>query len=765
MPDLLEAETLSDDPTEDEPVPEGQSDYGPNNERLPPQLVEALRSAITERQLQEKFSRRREVMRDRKLRFYEQGHQYLFWNNTSGGFAIASPGGLITNAQNQSVQCPNYVDSYNIFQRYLLILTSVLCQNLPGVVFQPIDPGIPEDNDKAKTAEDYAKAFDRMNDVKSLMMQMVRMMGLSGRTVSWTRTEADAQRFGRNDDGTPKLFQRTTMLGTLETKCLIMAREFDRNFPYLFIYDDPDVLVAKTEYPSFADEIKAGSNALEESQYERTARLGVLIGSRSRSQLGDSLTHLVGRINAFLRMSNFTGEAFDAPFTEGDGQMTIGEKLRELFPEGVRAVFMGQTYVASYAECMDDHLDIAFPYEGDGMFRSAMMEAIAVVQDNLNDLLNWAREKVDTGAGSLWVNGTEVDIAAITSQRAAPNAIRPAKQFAKPDQPLEHSFFKEQDPDIPETIFKLIELMRGELPEFLLAALPALQGSEMSENKTASGYAQATVQAKGQLAIVWSKIQRMWARIRYQSALAAARCEEMQGQLAIPGKPGEQTTRVDMDKLRKGDFGCYPDEDSSFPESTQQKRATFGNLLTLAGTSPQIAQLLDNPDNVAEAKELMGFSELVFLPAEARNKQLHEIELLLQQAPIPPTPQEIQAANVAHAAASIAARTQGAPEPPAPDIQSMLKPSIPVDELDYHQWEGAKGQEWLSSAARRQEDQKGNQAGVLNVKLHTIEHLKRAAAMMAAQAPPPMPVHHAPPKPGPQAAPASPPAPPQPVAA
>ena len=580
MPDLLDqqaSDLIGDDP-EDEPVSEGQADYGPDNEKLPKQLIEALRSAITERQLQEKFSRRREVMRDRKLRFYEQGHQYLFWNNTSGGFAIASPGGLITNAQNQSVQCPNYVDSYNIFQRYLLILTSVLCQNLPGVVFQPIDPCIPEDNDNAKTAEDYAKAFDRMNDVKSLMMQMVRMMGLSGRTVSWTRTEADAQRFGRNDDGTPKLFQRTTMLGTLETKCLIMAREFDRSFPYLFIYDDPDVLVAKTEYPDFAEEIKAGANALEESQYERTARLGVLIGSRSRSQLGDSLTHLVGRINAFLRMSNFTGEGFDAPFTEGgEGEsVTVAEKLKELFPEGVRAVFVGQTYVASYAECMDDHLDIAFPYEGDGMFRSAMMEAIAVVQDNLNDLLNWVREKVDTGAGSLWVRGSIEDIAAITSQRAAPNAIRPAKQFAPPDRPLEDGFYKEPDPEIPETLFKLIELMRGELPEFLLAALPALQGSEMSENKTASGYAQATVQAKGQLAIVWSKIQRMWARIRYQSALAAARCEEMQGQLAIPGRPGEQTTRVDMDKLRKGDFGCYADEDSSFPESTQQQRATLG---------------------------------------------------------------------------------------------------------------------------------------------------------------------------------------------
>ena len=165
--------------------------------------------------------------------------------------------------------------------------------------------------------------------------------------------------------------------------------------------------------------------------------------------------------------------------------------------------------------------------------------------------------------------------------------------------------------------------------------------------------------------------------------------------------------------------------------------------MTMAAQSPAVMQLLDNPDNIAEIKRKLGFEELVFLPAEARQKQLTEIEELLQQAPIPPSPEEIQQAQVQHAAGAIAARSQGAPEPPMPDEQSMLKPSIPVDELDYHQWEGAKGQEWLSSAARRQEDQKGNQAGVLNVKLHTIEHLKRAAAVAAAAQPPPMPAHHA----------------------
>lgn len=726
-----------------------QNVYGKDNAQLPEQLVKAIRAAIVEFQGQEKFSRRREVMRDRRNRFYEAGFQHISWNNQQGAYTLASPGATISNSAGQSVQCPTYIDDYNIFFPYLRILTSVLTQNPPGVNFQPIDPSISEDIDKAKAAEDYAHAFDRQNDTPAIQAEIVRMMGLSGRTVSWTRTEEDGQRFGYDVDGKPKSFQRTTIHGTLETKVPITAREFDRNVPYVFIYDDPDIKIAKTDYPDFADKIKAGSDALGESKYERTARLGVLNGTRNQAQTGDSLTHLVSRVNAFLRPAAFTGEMYENLLEqpeEGDvspegGVMTVKEKLDQLFPEGVRAVFVGDQYVGSFAESMDDHIEIQFPYQGDGMSRQPFMDSMVVVQDGFNDDMNWCREKFDTGAGSLWVRGTQEEIDAVTSQRAAPNAIRAAKQFGgNGDRPISDGFFKEDDPNLPPTLMEFISLLQNELPQFMLAAPPAIFGAAMDDaGKTASGYAQARSQAMGQLGIIWSRIQRMFARIRYQSALAASVNDAQTGEMTIPGKGGQQNLTVNLDRLKKGNFGCYPDEDGSFPESTQQKRATFGTVVTLAAGSPMVAQMLDNPDNLALAKRMWGLDELVLLPAEARNKQLFEIEILLAQDPIPPSPEELQAAQVQHAADSIIAKGAGQPEAPAPDPTAMLKSSVPVDELDYHQWEFEKCQEWLSSAARRTEDQKGNQAGVLNVKLHALEHrqylMQMAAQMAAAQQP------------------------------
>ena len=147
-----------------------QEDYGEGNKELPEQLVEALRSTIKEFGEQEKYTRRREVLHDRRNRFYERGYQHVSWNQ-SGQFILGTPGAYVQNSQGESVQLPSYIDDYDIFLPYLRILISVLTQNLPGVNFQPIDPSISEDIDKAKTAEAYAKAFDRCSDVKSLMMQ------------------------------------------------------------------------------------------------------------------------------------------------------------------------------------------------------------------------------------------------------------------------------------------------------------------------------------------------------------------------------------------------------------------------------------------------------------------------------------------------------------------------------------------------------------------------------------------------------------------
>lgn len=183
------------------------------------------------------------------------------------------------------------------------------------------------------------------------------------------------------------------------------------------------------------------------------------------------------------------------------------------------------------------------------------------------------------------------------------------------------------------------------------------------------------------------------------------------------------------------------------------------------------AAALDNPDNWAMAKRMWGLSELVIIPAEARDKQVAEIEELLKQEPIPADPMELQQIQTQHAAALLDAQAAGQGGPPPMNPEDLMKPSVPVDELDFHQFEFQKCQEWLSSAARRAEDAKGNQSGVLNVKLHALAHQQMMKMQALAAAPPPMPARPAPvgrpapPKPAPQGPPQAAPAPPEPMIA
>lgn len=753
--------------------------YGPRFEKLPQQLVMALRSAVTEFQQQEQYARRREVMRDRRNRYYERGIQHLY--ETTQGLTAMVPGQVCSGSLGKG-QAPQYIDDYNVWLPYQRLIMSVLSQNPPGIAFRPTNPNLEEDTEAADTAENYAKIFDRANDVKGIQVEQIRMMCLSGRTISWTRTEADAQLFGQNADGSAKRMEIATIHGTLESKVPILAKS-QKEALYTFLYDDPDVKQAKEQYPGsgvdgveFAKQIQPGQAGLGESEYERTARLGILQGTRSQAQQGDAASHVVTRMNCWLRPAAFNGDKFDEPFDQaddselednGDGTMgapTVKKKLNQLFPNGCHAVFVGETYVGSWSESMDDALDIAFPYKGDGMSRQAIMDLFVVIQDTFNDVTNGLRQASDVGWPSTWVDGEDQDIDAITNQKADPYAIRVRK--ARKDMALAESFFREPDLVLPASLMQWIENMVGPLAQLMLSTPPVLFGQGDADAKTASGTAQLKAQAMGAMGLIWGMMQRQWARIRYQGALFAGKNPDYEEEIVVA--TGDQAAPLQLAKLSKGHFGAYPDEDSSFPETTPQKRQNLDTLLTMAAASPDLqAQIVSSPDNWRVMSDLHGFSELKFPQAEARDKQLIEIEELLQQSPIPPAPEELEAAMVAHAAEAIqgeamAAQTgQQAPPPPPFDPMSLLKPSVPVDELDYHPWEFEKGKEWLSSdacrrqlALRTQQYPAGNKMGVLNVKLHTLEHQKfmaQAAAMMAPPAPPapvgkPAP-HTGPPKP------------------
>jgi hypothetical protein len=246
----------------------------------------------------------------------------------------------------------------------------------------------------------------------------------------------------------------------------------------------------------------------------------------------------------------------------------------------------------------------------------------------------------------------------------------------------------------------------------------------------------------------WAAMKSLFASIYEDAALLAAKNPDHGETLDISGDEGGV---VEMAALRKGHFGCYPDEDSSFPETTAAKRQTLTGLVGMAAQSQMGAALFEEPENWDQMATLMGFPGLRFPQVDARRAARVKIDQLLQGSPIPPSPEAIEAATEAHAQATLAAHGLGGPMPPPFDekagMEELAEPSVPVNDFDYHQYEAAECQSWLNSESARSQ-QISNPKGFANVVLYWKKQSEAAAAAMAAMAPMPLNPAPAPKQPG-----------------
>jgi hypothetical protein len=484
--------------------------------------------------------------------------------------------------------------------------------------------------------------------------------------------------------------------------------------------------MAKKNYPEAAAKIKSGSSSVGESAYERMARLGVLQGTRLIQQAGDAFAHMVTRHRCWLRPAAF----------EHCKDQSLKEQLLQIFPNGCHVIFCGDAYCGSWDESMDDCIGVAHPMPGDGQYRPSMMKSIVPVQDAFNDLMNLRKEIYDYCIPATWWDKAIGDEDAIRDQISEPGNHIPCE--APAGKSLEQCFFVEPPASVPEDMIQAMNDLQGQLAQFITGAMPALFGGSMEDQKTARGYQMARDQAMGQQGMPWAAMKQLFSKIYYQAALSAGKNRDE----SVNVKIDNQVLPLSFTDLEKGNFHCHPNADGSFPETVAMKRAQYQAVAEMAKGDPQLAQILQLPDNMEFGKEMLGLPELVIPQAEARNKQMEEINQLLKEQPIPPSPQELEQAGAQYAMTVKQAQMQGAPPPPQPDpnqvIQSMMQSSIPIDATyDFHQWEFEKVQDWLNSKAGRDVIASGNVAGIQNVKLHGELHKKAMEAQQQAQSKPP----------------------------
>lgn len=183
------------------------------------------------------------------------------------------------------------------------------------------------------------------------------------------------------------------------------------------------------------------------------------------------------------------------------------------------------------------------------------------------------------------------------------------------------------------------------------------------------------------------------------------------------------------------------------------KSQAFDKFMQAAEFNPLLAEAAQQPDNLELGSELLGLTDLDIPAARAWRRQLEEIDQLLSTGPIPPTRQQVEAAQLmATALAATTAAQQGQKAQPLPPqmqgptddqwadpafiaagkwldnklMLSLAKSSVEVDEEDFHQYHKLTIKDWLNSEERDKAMDAGNRLGLANLKLHLAEHKKFA---------------------------------------
>jgi len=771
--------------------------YGPNNEKLEelkPRVVGALRDLVMQFRTEGIVARRHEIRRVKQARLFWQGLQYGWWNPNDLSWHLPfGAQGVSVDTDRALEEMPRYSFITNFYQGFGLSFIAVMSQDVPSVQFYPQSAQSEEDISAAKAASEAARLIEQNNRVQNLLTAVGYYLWTDGKIGGYVRYVADGQRFGfhhseqmevglgklgadayvcascgaetpvsprgmqsqiaaeelqnlvptvicpqcgaelgpenlrpaelvpvPNFTGTqrvPNGQEVISIVGGLELNTPVWANEM-HEYPYLQWQMEVHRAKLKASYPHVADKIQTGGPNEADDIYARASRVAVAQGLPTIHP-GDALHNLITFSRTWLRPWVFYAVEDKA----------VRDALLALFPDGCYVAFAGETYCESRNESMDDHWRVMHALPGDGQNRPSVGDSLVQVQERYNILSNIQAETYEYGIPPIYADPQTLDFDALANQVAEPAAHYPAR--ARPGQPLAASFFQPAPAQVPPDMLRHQQDLVGPVAQFLSGLFPAVFGGEMQDVKTASGYAIARDQALGRLGLVWRRLKSFYADVMLLGVDCFRKNRPEDVEIPFLGEGGEFASQWIRLADLKGNIQAHPEADESFPRLKSQQRSVLQQLMT--NPDPMIAKMLAEPANLGFIKSVIGLTEIVVPGEDSRNKQLREIQQLLQSAPV------VRPAGLGSGAIPRELRPASRDDRPRnpsvgslvpetdqglrmADAASVLEPSVPIDELlDDHAVEFEECKRWGNSDAG-QTAHAQNPQGFANVRAHALAH-------------------------------------------
>lgn len=739
--------------------------YGPNNMYLAekaPEIVEALRTMVTDYRAEGLVARRHEIRRIRQARMFFQGLQYAYFDNDKDMWVVPFSSTAFDDKDEE--EQPRWMFVTNFYLGYCLAFIAVISSDVPNVRVRAQKASKIEDVRAAEKATDVIGVIEENNKPVEMLEKIGMYLFTDGKIGGYVRYVSDAERFGTNEQPiiesqyvpmgpdvyncpncqaqssedqvaasgmlacpqcgnmlgendlqkSPRM-QAPVQTGTrevpngqevisivdgLQLNTPVWATE-QWQFPYLQWQMESHRALLKATYPHIEDKIQMGGAQGADEVYARTSRLSVLQGLPAVVP-GDTLYDLVTYSQTWIRPSSF----FRLDNKE------LRKKIQALFPHGCYVAFAGDTYCISRDEKMDDHWRVLHAYPGDGQNRPSVGDPVIELQERYNTLSNIAMEMYEMGLGSHFADPEVINFDSLKNTTTEPGAWYPAKPRT-PGANLQASFYEQQSQDVPNTLPEYAEQLSGETAQFVTGLFPAIFGGEAkgAGGETASGYSLSRDQAMGRIGLVWRRLKEFYAAMMLLGVKCFAENRPADVEISVEGVDGkDEPDYIRLDDLQ-GNIKVTPEGDENFPRMTSQKKAALDQLFTTFGKDPAFLEMIDLPANLEFVRDVNGLTELQLPGVDAARQQKVETKTLLQSPP------------------------QQIPSPTGPQPQSTVKVDPLLDDHDAH----IKEIQRLVESEEGEKIKRTNPGGFENLRQHAIEHIKGKAAkqaMMAAMAGP-----------------------------
>jgi len=701
--------------------------YGYRNERLPKHYQDILRNLcqkIAERDL---FARIDELLRAAEQRFYWRSMFDVYFNEQN--YVWELPGATPFQDEDSGDTKVSY--AFNIYQAYGRGFISQV-GHPPNVRFEATSTGSANSLRIASGANAMKRKIESQNDIGELAKQVARLFWTDGRVCLYSRWVTDGAKFGYADaeppaetpeglgqggDPPPKLprkpkgGEKIDAYGVLECRVPITMRDMG-DFPFIQLAYEIDLTTAKSMYPHISQSIGGSTPGPGEYEFDTVTRVAINQGLRLLTQTGDTVHQIPTWQRTWMRPAMY------AEIENTDDRLFFERN----FPDGVKVAFVGDTYAESANESMDDHWEVMYPIEGDAQQTPSAGYVMLAVQDAVCDLTDYFMEAAMKGIPAIWMSKDVADLEAISKQKAGPGAHWPLKSLG--DKDINKCVFEETAVTVDPATQAFYAQLWGDIPQFLTGMHEAVMGASDPANQTKGGILALADYSRGFQGPAWRSWQSGYASsleklVRIGSYFRAAEAQD--GRIKIEA-PGIQAVEVDLEDLRPGNFYAVPDSDQNLPVTFEEQQQTYQFWVSAAmnGFQPAIDMIME-PRNRLLAKKFGGVPDMVIPGAASSEKQMGEIEQMLQEPPIP----NVEAQQM-HAALTLQAMATGAPPPPPLTPEQQFTSSLPIDEqMDDNEVEGQTGKDWINSP-EGQQAKRENPQGFLNVRLHTLAHLNAA---------------------------------------